>query len=338
MMNLSRRSIVKGAALAACTATPMKLVFGQSAEFTYKFATSVPPAHPTNVRAKEAADAIRAETNGRVDIQIFPSGQLGSDTDVISQLRSGGVEFFSVGGANLSTLVPVAALPTLGFAFSNYTSLWRAMDGELGAFVRSQLAKANLIAMDKTWDNGFRQITTSTRSITRAEDLRGLKIRIPVAPIAMSMFKAFEAAPTSINIVELYTSLQTKIVEGQENPLSVVSLFKLNEVQKYCSITNHQWDGFWCVANRRAWERFPEALRTIVAKHLDAAAVAQRSDIYDLNTGLQKELSTKGMTFNTPATDGFREKLRNSNYYAEWQGKFGAEAWGIFERAVGKLS
>ena len=120
-----------------------------------------------NMRAKQAADAIRTETNGRLDIQIFPSSQLGSDTDTLSQLRSGGVEFFTLSGLILSTLVPPAALNGLGFAFPNYDAVWRAMDGEVGAYVRGQIAKANLVAMDKIWDNGFRQITTSTKPITR---------------------------------------------------------------------------------------------------------------------------------------------------------------------------
>ena len=101
MMTLTRRKLIQGTAIAAAaTAAPVKLAFGQSAEFTYKFANNVPPTHPLNVRAKAAADAIRNETNGRLDIQIFPSSQLGSDTDTLSQLRSGGVEFFTPVGAD----------------------------------------------------------------------------------------------------------------------------------------------------------------------------------------------------------------------------------------------
>ena len=249
-MTISRRKLIQGIALsAAATAAPVKLVYGQGAEFTYKYANNTPLTHPMNIRAKQAADAIRAETNGRLDIQIFPSSQLGSDTDTLSQLRSGGVEFFTLSGLILSTLVPPAALNGLGFAFPNYDTVWRAMDGEVGAFIRAQIAKVNLVAMDKIWDNGFRQITTSTKAITNADDLRGLKIRVPVSPMWTSMFKAFDSSPASINASEMYTALQTKVVDAQENPISVVSIFKLNEVQKYCSLTNHMWDGFWFLAN-----------------------------------------------------------------------------------------
>ncbi len=337
-MNITRRKLIQGTAMAAAaTAAPMKLVYGQSAEFTYKFANNVPLTHPVNVRGKAAADAIRHETNGRLDIQIFPSSQLGSDTDTLSQLRSGGVEFFTLSGLILSTLVPAAALSGVGFAFPDYPAVWRAMDGELGVYIRAQIAKANLVAMDKIWDNGFRQTTTSSKPIASPADLRGLKIRVPVSPMFTSMFKAFDSAPASINASEMYTALQTKVVDAQENPLSVVSLFKLSEVQKYCSQTNHMWDGFWFLANRRAWERLPVPLREIAAKHLNAAAMSQRSDMATLNSSLQQELSGKGMVFNTPATDAFRDKLRTAGYYTEWKSKFGAEAWAILERSVGTL-
>ncbi|NPC57312.1 TRAP transporter substrate-binding protein [Caenimonas soli] len=337
-MTISRRKLIQGVALsAAATAAPVKLVYAQGAEFTYKYANNTPLTHPMNIRAKQAADAIRAETNGRLDIQIFPSSQLGSDTDTLSQLRSGGVEFFTLSGLILSTLVPPAALNGLGFAFPNYDTVWRAMDGDVGAYVRAQIAKVNLVAMDKIWDNGFRQITTSTKSITNADDLRGLKIRVPVSPMWTSMFKAFDSSPASINASEMYTALQTKVVDAQENPISVVSLFKLNEVQKYCSLTNHMWDGFWFLANRRAWERLPPNLREIASKHLNAAAVSQRADVATLNGTLQQELAAKGMVFNAPKTDSFRDKLRSAGFYAEWKAKFGDEAWATLEKYTGKL-
>jgi len=107
--------------------------------------------------------------------------------------------------------------------------------------IRQQIAKANLLAMDKIWDNGFRQTTSSTRPINTPDDLRGFKIRVRVSPLWTSMYKAFEASPTSINFNEVYSALQTKVVEGQENPLAIIATAKLYEVQKYCSLTNHMW-------------------------------------------------------------------------------------------------
>ena len=291
-----------------------------------------------NIRANEMAAAIQKETSGRVEIKIFPSSQLGSDTDMLSQVRSGGVEFFTLSGLILSTLVPAASITGIGFAFSNYADVWKALDGELGAYVRAQIAKANLVAMDKIWDNGFRQITSSTKPIQTAADLKGFKIRVPVSPLWTSMFKAFDSAPASINFNEVYSALQTKVVDGQENPLAIIATAKLNEVQKYCSLTNHMWDGFWFLANKRAWDRLPADMREIVAKNINAAGMNERADVAAMNAGLQKELTDKGMIFNTTTPDTFRAQLTKAGFYKEWQGKYGNEAWALLEKYSGKLA
>jgi TRAP-type C4-dicarboxylate transport system substrate-binding protein len=149
------------------------------------------------------------------------------------------------------------------------------------------------------------------------------------------MFTALESAPTSINFAEVYTALQTKAVDGQENPLAIISTAKLYEVQKFCSMTNHMWDGFWFLANRRAWERLPEDLRAVVAKHLNAAAVSEREDVEKLNATLKQQLAASGMAINEPDTGPFREALRKAGFYAEWKKKYGDEAWAILEKAVG---
>jgi TRAP-type transport system periplasmic protein len=339
-MILSRRRLltVGSTAIAGAVVGAPLIARAQQAEFTYKYANNLPESHPMNMRAREMAAAIKAETSGRFDLQIFPSSQLGSDTDTLSQVRSGGVEFFTLSGLILSTLVPAASINGIGFAFPDYPTVWKTMDGELGAYVRQQIAKANLVAMDKIWDNGFRQTTSSTKPINAPEDLKGFKIRVPVSPLWTSMYKAFEAAPTSINFNEVYTALQTKVVDGQENPLAIISTAKLHEVQKYCSLTNHMWDGFWFLANRRAWERLPEDVRTIVAKHINAAAEKEREDVAKLNATLQQDLAAKGMVFNQPDPAPFRDKLRKAGFYSEWKGKYGDEAWALLERAVGSLA
>jgi tripartite ATP-independent transporter DctP family solute receptor len=339
-MSFSRRTLLKASAASAVIGSvgaPF-VARAQAAEFTYKFANNLPDSHPLNTRAKEMSAAIKTETNGRVDVQIFPNNQLGADTDVLSQLRSGGVEFFTMSGLILATLVPAASINGMGFAFPDYPTVWKAMDGDLGAYVRGQIAKANLVAMDKIWDNGFRQTTSSTRPITGPEDYKGFKIRVPVSPLWTSMFKAFDAAPASINFNEVYSALQTKIVEGQENPLALISTAKLYEVQKYCSLTNHMWDGYWFLANRKAWEALPEDIRTIVAKNINAAAVKARVDTEQLNATVRQELTAKGLTFNQPDVAPFREKLRAAGFYSEWKSKYGEEAWAILEKSVGKLS
>ena len=342
MHNTTRRDVLKlgGAAVGALGATTLAgfAMPARAAEFNYKYANNLPATHPMNARAKEAADKIEKETDGRVVIQIFPSNQLGSDTDMLSQVRSGAIEFFTLSGLILSTLVPVASINGIGFAFADYDAVWKAMDGDLGKFVRGEIAKANLVAMDKIWDNGFRQITSSTKPIATPADLKGFKIRVPVSPLWTSMFKAFDASPASINFAEVYSALQTKIVEGQENPLAVISTAKLYEVQKFCSLTNHMWDGFWMLANKRAWERLPADLQTIVARNWNAAAMLERADTAKLNATLQADLAKQGLVFNQPKPEDFRDVLKKAGFYAEWKGKYGAEAWALLEKASGTLA
>src|SRR3982074_651190 len=338
-MSFSRRTLLKASAASAVMGSvgaPF-VARAQAPEFTYKYANNLPDSHPMNARAKEMAAAIKTETQGRFDLQIFPNNQLGSDTDMLSQIRSGGIEFFTLSGLILATLVPAASINGIGFAFPDYDTVWKAMDGDLGAFVRGEIGKANLAAMDKIWDNGFRQTTSSSKPINSPDDFKGFKIRVPVSPLWTSMFKAFDASPASINFSEVYSALQTKIVEGQENPLALISTAKLYEVQKYCSLTNHMWDGFWFLANRRAWEKLPEDVRTRAAKTNNAAAVKERGDTEKLNGTVREELAGKGLTFNQPEVDAFRDKLRSAGFYAEWKGKYGEQAWARLEKSVGKL-
>ena len=340
-MRLSRRALLKVSAATAALGgigAPWVARAQGAAEFTYKYANNAPDSHPMNVRAREMAAAIKAETNGRFDLQIFPNNQLGSDTDMLSQIRSGGIEFFTLSGLILATLVPAASINGIGFAFPDYDTVWKAMDGELGAFVRGEIAKANLVAMDKIWDNGFRQTTSSTKPINSPDDFKGFKIRVPVSPLWTSMFKAFDASPASINFSEVYSALQTRIVEGQENPLALISTAKLYEVQKFCSLTNHMWDGFWFLANRRAWESVPDDVRAIVARNINAAAIKERGDTAKLNGSLRGELEGKGLVFNQPDVAPFRDKLRSAGFYSEWKGKYGDQAWALLEKATGKLS
>jgi tripartite ATP-independent transporter DctP family solute receptor len=188
------------------------------------------------------------------------------------------------------------------------------------------------------WDNGYRQITTSTRPINGPDELRGLKIRVPVSPLWTSMFQAFGAAPASINFNEVYSALQTRVVDAQENPLAIIDVAKLYEVQRYCSLTNHMWDGFWFLANGRAWSRLPADLQQIVSRNLNAAADLQRQDVKQLNDTLQSSLAGHGMVFNSPDAAPFRAALRTAGFYAQWKERYGAEAWGILERAVGGLA
>lgn len=337
MKTFSRRTVVAGAG--AFVATSFTIGRARAAEFTYKYANNLPLAHPMNVRAQEASKKILEETGGRFELQVFPSSQLGSDTDTLGQIRSGAVDFFTLSGLILSTLVPAASINGVGFAFKDYDTVWKTMDGKLGEYVRAEIAKSrSIFAFEKIWDNGFRQTTTSTKPIAAPADLANLKIRVPPSPLWTSMYKAFGSAPTTINFNEVYSSLQTKVVDAQENPLAIIETAKLYEVQQYCSLTNHMWDGYWFLANRRAWERIPEDLRTMVARHINAAGMKERADVAKLNASLQEDLTKSGLVFNKPDPEPFREKLRKAGFYAEWKGRYGEEGWSLLEKACGKLA
>lgn len=335
-MTIHRRTILIGAAAGALAAPFIRPRAAMAAEFSYKIANNQPLEHPSNVRLSEAVKAILDDTGGAVDIQIFPSNQLGADTDVLGQLRSGGVEFFQLSPIILSTLVPNASINGVGFAFPDYETVWKAMDGELGAYERGQIENAGLIVMEKIWDNGFRQTTSSTKPITSPADLEGFKIRVPVSPLWTSLYSAFGAAPASINFAEVYTALQTGIVDGQENPLAIMKVAKLWEVQKYLSMTIHMWDGFWLLGNRRAWKALPENHQEVVARHFNAGAMKQRADVMALNASLKGDLEGHGFVFNDVDPKPFEDKLREAGFYAEWKKTYGDEAWAILEAAVGR--
>ncbi|MDE2516099.1 MAG: TRAP transporter substrate-binding protein [Rhodospirillales bacterium] len=335
MTAIRRRAILAGTA-----ALPLFAITrgAHAATFKLKMANNSPVTHPQSVRQKEAAERIRKATNGEVDIQLFPNNQLGSDTDMLSQLRTGAIDYFTLSGLILATLVPAASINGVGFAFKDYPTVWKTMDGKLGAYVRDQISQHGLLAMDKMWDNGFRQITSSTRPIKTPADLKGFKIRVPISPLWTSMFEAFGASPISINFSEVYSALQTKIAEGQENPLSLIQIAKLYEVQKYCSLTSHMWDGFWMLANPASFKRLPPAAQKIVADELNRAALEERDDIAKLNASVEADLKSKGLQFIEVDKPAFRAKLKSAGFYAEWKKKYGDHAWGLLESEVGTLT
>ena len=127
------------------------------------------------------------------------------------------------------------------------------------------------------------------------------------------------------------------MVDAQENPPAIISSAKLYEVQKYCSLTNHMWDGWWLLVNRRAWQSVPKDIQDIFAKNVNAAALAQREDVAKQNETLKADLAAKGLIFNDVNPESFREVLRKANFYGEWKGKFGDEAWQLLEESTGKL-
>jgi TRAP-type C4-dicarboxylate transport system substrate-binding protein len=192
--------------------------------------------------------------------------------------------------------------------------------------------------VSKAADNGFRQITSATKPIKAPEDLRGYRIRVPVSPMFTSLFQTLGANPTSINFNELYTALQTHLVDGQENGLVTIEAGKLYEVQKYVAETNHIWDPFWLVANRRALSRLPADLQEIVRREFDRASLEQRGDVARLNGTLKDQLIAHGLVFEAADKPAFRKELTATGFYKTWKEKFGVEAWKVLEAVTGELA
>ncbi len=231
--------------------------------------------------------------------------------------------------------MPAAGLVNIGFAFKSYDDVWKAVDGALGQYVAGQIAKVGLVSVTPLWNNGFRQVTSSTREIVAPADLKGFKMRVPPAPILTSLFQALGASPTPINFNELYSALQTKIVEGQENPLAIIATTKLYEVQKSLSMTSHVWDGYQILGNRRAWEKLPQDLKDIVQRELATSGQQEREDVVKLSDSLRQDLTAKGMVFHDVDRTKFQELLKTTSYYKDWKTKFGEEAWKVLEATAG---
>ena len=335
-MKLTRRALLASSSSAAL-AFPA-FIRAAGAEFKYKFGVDLPSTHPTATWMQKAAERIKVETNGRLEIQVFPNSVLGASTDMISQVRSGALEFHAQSGPGLSQLVPSTGLNSMGFAFKSEEEIWPAMDGALGAYIRSQIAKTNLVPFDAMWGHGFRHMTRNTGAIASPADMVGLKVRVPPGLIFVSLFKALGASPTTINFNELYTALQTKVVDAQENPLALILAGKLFEVQKHVSLTGHMWAGYWFLANRRAWEALPVTVRDVVSRIVNESAKSQRAELAREESAYHQELLAKGLVINRVDKGPFQARLSEAGYYREWQAKFGDEAWGLLEKFAGRLA
>lgn len=332
----SRRTALKTiAGLAALSSTSLALA---QTPKTYKLGISLAPSHPTVIGLQAACAEVLAATNGQLAIEVFPNSQLGSDSDMVSQVRSGAIDFVATAGGVWSNLIPVAGITGAPFAFPNLQTAFAAVDGDLGAHIRGEFAKVNLAAVGAAWDHGFRHITTATKTINTVQDLAGLKLRVPATPTLQAMFKAMGAAPTTIGIGEVYTALQTKVVDGQENPFAIIEAFRFYEVQKHCALTGHAWECFWLVGNQRSWSAIPESARNAAQRIFAAQAIKTRGVLAAANTTLQADLTKRGMIFNNVNVQSFREALQKAGTYGEFQARFGNTAWALLEKYSGKLA
>jgi len=339
-MTLTRRSLLSRASLAAGSlAAPLVLRWpANAAEFAYKYGTALPDGHPMAIRSREACAKIKEESGGRLDITFYPSSVLGQDTAMMSQAIAGALEIYGMSFDILAQKIPSAAIFGVGFAFPDYDAAWKAMDGDLGKYCRGLSEKAGLYCLEKAFDHGFREITSKAKPINAPEDLKGMKIRLPVAPLFISLFQHLGASPTPINFGEVYSALQTGLVDGQENPLILIDTAKLYEVQKYCSMTNHIWVGLHVSFNIAAWKRLPGPLQDLTQKHFTEAALAERADWQVMDKTEIDKMTQAGLVFVKPDTKPFQDALRKSGFYPDCKKQMGDEAWALLEKYTGPLA
>lgn len=334
MLKVTRRRV--GALAGASVLLPR---YARAAEINWKFTSSQPASHPSTIRYLEAAERIKQKSDGKFEVTVFHSGQLGTDLDTFTQVRIGGVHMMVLSNLLTSTSAPSGSLPSMPFGLKDYDAVWRAMDGKLGQLLRADLEKAGYMTTDKILDSGFHQITSLTKPINTVADLQGFKLRAPPSPLIVSTWRAIGAAPTPMNFSELYTALQTGVVEGQEGPIVYIKANRIFEVQKYLSLTSHVWDGWFTLINPKAFGRLPKPMQDLLMDSFNQAGVDVRSDIASLIEDTKKFLAEKGMIISTPPDLApFRQKLKDAGFYKEWKEKMGNEAWALLEEITGSLT
>jgi len=303
-------------------------------EFRRRLGFSQPVDHPNHRRMSEMAERVRAESGGRLLIEVKGAGALGSDTEMLAMVQSGALELY-LGGNVFGALAPTTEMPGLPFTFRNSAEVFAALDGELGQYINAELRAKGLHAFPHWLEHGFHHLTTRSKPIRTVEDLAGMTIRTPVQKMTVDFFATLGAVPKQYTLSRLYEVLRDHLADGQTDPLSIVVVLKLYEVQRYLSLTNHWWSGFVLVAHPAAWTALPADLQALVAKHAREAALAQRQDMGRLNTSALATLQEKGMIVNETDVSGFKKPL--AAFYARWKQEYGEKAWSLLEAWVGKL-
>jgi tripartite ATP-independent transporter DctP family solute receptor len=283
-------------------------------------------------------DAIRAETGGRVAATVHAENNAvaGGDPAALRMLIDGETHFFTLMGGIIGTVVPVAEAQQMPFAFNSAAEAHRAIDGPLGSYIAAEMAQKGMHLFPLAgFDNGMRQMATVSRPIRRPDDLTGMRFRVPPGQIIFDTMKAFGAEPVTIPASGILPGLRDGTVGGQENPLAVVEGFKLYEVLKFVSMTNHIWSGFNQIAHLGTWQRLPADIKDVITRNVAVSVRRQRVEQEAFNRQLETTLRGRGLVFNQVDQQPFRARL--GGVYAMWREKLGARGWSLLEDAAGPL-
>jgi len=253
--------------------------------------------HPLSAGVNKFAQIVEAKSGGKLKVREFPNSSLGSENQQQTALQGGTQEMMSASTTTLVGIVPEFGVLDFPFLFANEKEADALLDGPIGKRLMDRLPQQGLVAL-AYWENGFRNVTNSKRPINRPEDLAGLKIRVMQNPVYLETFKTVQANPVPMAFGELFTALETRTVDAQENPYSIILANKFNEVQKYLSITRHSYNTFIILISEKFWDR----LSPTEQKILQDAALEARTYERELSRASSgkalAELKAKGMEVN----------------------------------------
>jgi len=282
-------------ALAAATALP---VAAQAQAVKLTLGHGAAPGNPRHEASVRFAEVVKAKTNGRIEVQVAPSAQLGDDSAMVTALRTGALDMSANSQGAVANAVPEYAAFGMPFLFSNAAAAFKLLDGPLGKELADKSAEKGLIALG-FWDNGIRQMTNSKRPVTKVEDLKGLKMRTPPDTVLVEIMQALGAEAQQIKFAELYVALQQGVVDGQENPVVNFYASKLYEVQKNLALTNHQFQMTPFLMSKRSWDKLSDADKKAVQEAAAEATTLQRKLSQESDDKLLAELKAKGVQVTT---------------------------------------
>jgi len=245
-----------------------------AAEFTLKLGHIADPQNPYAQGAVKFAELVKEKTDGAVDVQVFPSSQLGNQRDLIEGLTFGTVDMTLTSTAVLGNFLPQAAVFDLPFIFRDIPHAYKALD-TVGMEICKPLEQRGIKVL-AMWENGVRHMTNNRNPIRIPEDMKGLKIRVMEQPIYIEMMKALGASPTPMAFGELFTAMQQGVVDGQENPAAHIWTSRFFEVQKYISLTAHTYSAEPLLISMGVWNSLPEKHRASIQEAADEARDWQR--------------------------------------------------------------
>jgi tripartite ATP-independent transporter DctP family solute receptor len=261
---------------------------------------------------KRFAETVAAKTNGRIKINLFYNGALGSDQAVVSAIKGGTVELAVMNSGILASEAKELAIFDFPFLFANEKESDAIVDGPVGKKMHALLEPRGIVGLSY-WELGYRQISNSKRPINKVEDLEGLKLRVIPNPINIEWVKALGANPTPLPFPEVYGALEQKAIDGQENPISVIAANKFWEVQKHMAITNHQYNPQSVIMSKRIWDALSPADRKIIDDAADEAAKTQRTQAraeVAANLELLKKNGMQVTSFSPAEVNKLREKMK----------------------------